>query len=256
MKRKRLDRDELEAAYTSGELSKEQYEGALAEGEAILAEYCTDIAATEVLCNEVLAYVNQRIADGARDYKKVVRETLEQKLQERPTMRLLFCVDMLNYEENWPHSKRPSVRGIIWNGDRLAMVHSLKYDYYKLPGGGINGEESHEATLIREVKEETGLTVIPESIKEYGFVLWLQKSEYIENTIFEQENFYYICEVEKNAGEQKLDAYEAEEGFTLEFVTPEEAIRVNRSGQYESAARVMVEREIRVLEELRKGSVL
>ncbi len=247
------DRDELDAAYASGELSKEQYDRALAEGEAVVAEYCADVEQTEWYCNEVLAFVKQKIAEGARDYKKVVRETLDEKLKLRPTMRPLFCVDVLDYEEDWPHSARPSVRGIICKGDKLAMVHSLKYDYYKFPGGGIEDDEAHEATLIREVREETGLTVKPETIKEYGFVLRLQKSDWLENTIFEQENFYYACEVSEETGEQKLDDYEAEEGFTLEFVTPEEAICTNRNCHCTEWDKAMVERETRVLEGLKRA---
>lgn len=167
-------------------------------------------------------------------------------------MKQLFLVDLKDYDETWPHSKRPSVRGIIWRGGKLAMVHSLKYDYYKFPGGGIEGEESHETTLLREVKEETGLTVIPESVKEYGYVLRVQKSDYFENTVFEQENFYYTCEVTEDKGEQKLDDYEAEEGFTLEFVTPEEAIRANQNCHCTEWDRAMVDRETRVLEGLRE----
>lgn len=247
------DRDELDAAFASGELSKEQYERALAEGEAVLAEYCRDVEQTERNCNEVLAAVNQKIAEGARDYKKVVRETLDERLRLRPTMHPLFCVDMLDYEEDWPHSARPSVRGIIRRGDKVAMVHSLKYDYYKFPGGGIEGDEEHAATLIREVKEETGLTVKPETIEEYGFVLRLQKSDYLENTIFEQENFYYTCEVTEEAGEQNLDDYEAEEGFTLEFLTPEEAISANKNCHCTEWDKAMVERETRVLEGLKRA---
>lgn len=168
-------------------------------------------------------------------------------------MELLFCVDLKDYEESWPRSKRPSVRGIIWKDDKLAMIHSIKYDYYKFPGGGIESNEAHEATLIREVKEETGLNVKPETIKEYGFVLRLQKSDSLENTIFEQENFYYTCEVSEEAGEQKLDAYEAEEGFTLEFVTPEEAIRTNQNCRCTEWDKAMVERETRVLEGLKRS---
>lgn len=48
------DRDELDAAYQSGELSKEQYEQALQEGENIVSELCTDIAATEKWCFDIL----------------------------------------------------------------------------------------------------------------------------------------------------------------------------------------------------------
>lgn len=167
-------------------------------------------------------------------------------------MKLLFCIDLKDYEENWPHSKRPSVRGIIWKDNKLAMVHSQKYDYYKFPGGGIEGDEEHSAALIREVKEETGLTVKAESIKEYGYVLRLQKSDYLANTIFEQENFYYTCEVTEETDRQKLDAYEAEEGFTLEYVTPEEAIRTNQNCHCTEWDKAMVERETQVLEGLKR----
>ena len=106
--------------------------------------------------------------------------------------------------------------------------------------------------MIREVKEETGLMVKPDSIKEYGFVLRLQKSDYLEHTIFEQANYYYLCEVSEEAGEQKLDDYEAEEGFTLEFVTPEEAIRENQSNRCSEWDQAMIERETRILEGLKR----
>ncbi|MBQ7066683.1 MAG: NUDIX domain-containing protein [Lachnospiraceae bacterium] len=45
------------------------------------------------------------------------------------------------------------------------MMHSKKYNYYKLPGGGIEPEETLEDTLIREVREESGLIVKAETIK-------------------------------------------------------------------------------------------
>lgn len=73
-------------------------------------------------------------------------------------MRTLFTLDKKDYDENSPLFIRPSVRGIIIQAGRIAMVHSLKYDYYKFPGGGIEGEEEQLETLIREVKEEAGLT--------------------------------------------------------------------------------------------------
>lgn len=48
------DRDELDAAFQSKELSKEQYEKAIAEGEDIINELATDIAAIERWCCDIL----------------------------------------------------------------------------------------------------------------------------------------------------------------------------------------------------------
>ena len=45
-----------------------------------------------------------------------------------------------------------------------------KNNNYKFPGGGIEKNESNIDALIRETKEEAGLVVIKDSIKEYGYV--------------------------------------------------------------------------------------
>ena len=81
-------------------------------------------------------------------------------------MHLLFEIDTKDYPENGTVSRRPSVRGIIIRAGKICMVHSLKYDYYKFPGGGIEPGETHEQALIREAREETGLILRPESIAE------------------------------------------------------------------------------------------
>lgn len=60
------DRDELDAAFRSGELTEEQYEAALREGEAIVDELCRDIPATEKWCRNVLEMVEERI--GAKQF--------------------------------------------------------------------------------------------------------------------------------------------------------------------------------------------
>lgn len=166
-------------------------------------------------------------------------------------MRLLFEIDRKDYNPNGSRFVRPSVRGIIVRDGKVAMVHSKKYDYYKFPGGGIEAGEEQTATLIREVKEESGLVVIPESIREFGWVHRIQKGSV--DDIFVQDNYYYLCEVEQNVGMQKLDDYEAEEEFTLEFVTPQTVIEVNlREDHGEKSGKplfvVMLEREARVIE--------
>lgn len=48
------DRDELDAAFESGELSREQYDNALLEGDRIIEELASDLAETEKYCIEIL----------------------------------------------------------------------------------------------------------------------------------------------------------------------------------------------------------
>lgn len=140
---------------------------------------------------------------------------------------------------------RPSVRGIIIHDGKVAMVHSLKYDYYKFPGGGIEDGESLEEALLREVAEESSLQVILTSIREYGLVHRIQKGQ--KEAKFIQDNYYFLCDVEEKVGSQQLDGYEAEEHFTLEYVDPTHAIRINREADHGPKDKIMLEREARVL---------
>lgn len=142
-------------------------------------------------------------------------------------MRLLFTIDKKNYIENGSVFRRPSVRGIIIKNGKIAMIHSLKYDYYKFPGGGIEQDESQQDALIREVREESGLVVIPASVRPFGHVRRIEKG--ISVDIFMQDNYYYLCDAEEAPATQSLDDYEAEERFTLEIVSPTHAIRTNET---------------------------
>ena len=76
------DRDELDAAYASGELTKEQYDTALAEGEDILKAYGDDIRGLDAWCAAVRQLAEDRIAAGepitmcreVREWKKAQGE--------------------------------------------------------------------------------------------------------------------------------------------------------------------------------------
>ena len=138
-------------------------------------------------------------------------------------------MDLKNYKDNWQRSRRDSARAIIRVGDdKLALVYATKLGYYKFPGGGIHEDEDKASALIREVQEEVGLVVIPQSIKEYGVVHRFQKSGKIVNTVFVQDSFYYTCDVETDKIiNQNLDDYEDEAGFELRIVSIEEALNAN-----------------------------
>ena len=126
-------------------------------------------------------------------------------------MRMLFTMDAKNYAPDAPLHIRPSVRGIVIRDGKVLMVHSRKYDYYKFPGGGIEAGEDHNEALCREVREETGFAVSPNSIREYGMVHRRERDH--DGTTFVQDNFYYLCAIGEKLG-QELDDYADEEGFT------------------------------------------
>ena len=162
-------------------------------------------------------------------------------------MRHLFTIDTHDYDPNGTVYTRPSVRAIIIEDQKVLMVHSLKYDYYKFPGGGISAGEGMEEALCREVAEEAGRLVVPGSVREYGLVRRITKHDKAD--IFLQDNFYYLCQVGE-AVAQNLDDYESEERFTPEFVTPEHAIETNRFHDHHGKWGIVQERESRVLEKL------
>lgn len=161
-------------------------------------------------------------------------------------MRILFEMDKKDYVPNGSVFIRPSARAVIIKDGKTAMVYSKKYNYYKFPGGGIEEGEGKEDALIREVLEETGLCVIKNSIQEYGLVRRIQKGK--KEDIFIQDNYYFLCSVKENLEQQNLDEYEADEGFTLEFLKPQLALAVNRKNTLDDFNKVMLEREERVLE--------
>ena len=160
-------------------------------------------------------------------------------------MRMLFTLDAQDYDPNGVAFVRPSARCIVIQNGRVAMLHSLRYDYYVLPGGGIEPGESGE-----EAREEAGLVVVPASIREFGCVRRVQKSAYKGSDYFIQDNYYYLCQAEKEIQPQKLDVQEQEKRLVLEFVPPEQALLVNR--RQNGGAPVMLEREIGILETLKQ----
>ena len=73
-------------------------------------------------------------------------------------MKILATFDARDYEGTTGIYEKYSIRAIIVRDGRLAMQCSQEGEY-KIPGGGQEPGENYEQTLIREVKEETGLTL-------------------------------------------------------------------------------------------------
>ena len=140
-------------------------------------------------------------------------------------MRLIALFD----EKNYKHRSgiiREAVRVIILKEGKVALVKSLKENHYKFPGGGIESNESHIDTLIRETKEETELIIKPHSVKECGFIHEIRKSIYNDDA-FEQISYYYFADVEDEVKEQELSSREQYLQYVLEWVDPLVAYNVD-----------------------------
>ncbi len=141
-------------------------------------------------------------------------------------MRELYVNDEKDYDTNLPVVVRKACRAIIMKDGLIATVYSSKHGYYKFPGGGMETGESMKETLIRETLEETGLRIIPESVREFGYTEEIRRDKY-DKAIFDHYSYYFLADVEESVDDQKLDKYEREEGYRLKWVTVEKAIEAN-----------------------------
>ena len=140
-------------------------------------------------------------------------------------MKLIALFDEKNYKQR-SGIVREAVRAIIVKDGKVALVKSLKENHYKFPGGGIEFNESHIDTLIRETKEETGLIIKTDSIKECGFIHEIRKSIFNDDA-FEQKSYYYFAEVKDEICEQELSEREKDLKYVLEWVDPVIAYNVD-----------------------------
>ena len=134
-------------------------------------------------------------------------------------MKELFSIDLNDYEHNYIVYKRPSARGIILSGDKIALVYSKKEKYYKFPGGGIKENEDMHTALIREVREEVG---IENFHVEDPFLKIITYDSHYFNTgsVVLNTIYYYRVTTDEQPDEEKTnyDLIEASTPFKLYFV--------------------------------------
>ena len=137
----------------------------------------------------------------------------------------LVDIDRKNYDVYGEKVQRISVRGVIKYHGKYALIHSEMFGEYKFPGGKMDPGETKVDTLIREIKEELGLFVRPETIHYLGYAKEVRKGK-VED-IFEWLSYYFSCEVTEEKIEPVLDAYEKKYDFKLAEVSLEEALKNN-----------------------------
>ena len=141
-------------------------------------------------------------------------------------MRELLVMDEMNYTEDMPILERRGVRAIIKKGDKYAMQQGSD-GYFKIPGGGMEGDETFSDTIFREVLEETGLTIIKNSIIELGEIIELREDLFTKGIKFIAHSYFFSCKVEDEIHELHLTKSEIEKGYKLVWATAEEIYNNN-----------------------------
>ena len=115
---------------------------------------------------------------------------------------------------------RLGARGIVIRDDgKIAIFNKSNKNEYKLPGGGLEGEEKPEEAFKREVLEETGCEV--EIIETLGTT-----EEYKSLNNFKQISYVYVGKVQKDTNKLNLTEKEKDEGAKLLWETPEKALEL------------------------------
>lgn len=121
---------------------------------------------------------------------------------------------------------RKTARAIVRNREGLyAVMHSLKFGLYSLPGGGVEDSEEVITALHREILEETGCTC--DRVEELGIVY-----ENRASLDYTQINYYYIVHTD-NIGETQLTDAEIENKTILEWHTLDEMIGLINNQEFD-----------------------
>ena len=157
-------------------------------------------------------------------------------------------------EENSINNDPPKVRfgsrGIILNEEgKIALLYKENKNEYKLPGGGIENNESPEKAFIRECQEEIGVNVeiekclgtaeehkTKENFKQISFVFFARKINDLPQTNLTQQE---IDEGSKIVWANKVDALEKLQDSLLNL----------KASKYDSEYRTkfMIKRDIEIL---------
>ena len=143
-------------------------------------------------------------------------------------MRTILVMDEKNYTDDMPVLERVGVRAIIRRDGLLAMQQSAAGEY-KIPGGGVDKGETLEEALAREVREETGLVVKPETMQELGEIIDMHRDIFDPGVKYVARSLHYLCDVEDEMVETSMTESEVRKGFHLAWADIDTIIKTNEA---------------------------
>ncbi len=159
------------------------------------------------------------------------------------------------FDSSVNYTKREAARAVITDGNgKISLVHAGKYDYYKIPGGGIESGENIELALEREIAEEAGIKA--KVIGELGKTI-----EYRNEYSLHQISYAYYGELLVDLGSTDYTELENKLEFSASWVELDVAIDLLKKctnpeyfgdSEHELMARYMVARDLAILEEYKK----
>jgi len=146
---------------------------------------------------------------------KFLDEITEESLDIRPAEEILGRSFTL----------RKSARSVVLNEKGEFSIQFVgKKNYYKLPGGGVEVDETIEGALRREIQEEVGCAIAIE--KELGITI-----EYRTRHNLLHISYGFLARVQGEIGESAYERGEVDEGLTSLWFPPEKAVALINPSQ-------------------------
>lgn len=107
---------------------------------------------------------------------------------------------------------RKAARAVVLDeNNQVGLLYVKKYNYHKLPGGGLEGEENISEALKRECLEEIGCNI--EAGEELGEII-----EYRDKWALKQHSYCYLAKVVGEKGTPAFTQKEIDYGFEIKWV--------------------------------------
>lgn len=142
-------------------------------------------------------------------------------------MKVLKILDNGGYTMDMPLIYAQTVRAVIIQDGKMVMQRN-KNGEYKIPGGGVEQGEDRMTALCREVREEAGMEIDRNSIRDIGEIIEYRTDKFHPEKRFERHTFYYFCNVTQNRFPLTLTKSEREMGFECVSETLEHIYESNK----------------------------